>query len=46
MKDLNEKQAADVAGGLEPREYDTQAAPEPAADAGALIDYNPDQTQK
>jgi hypothetical protein len=43
MKDLNEKQAAAVAGGLEPREYENQAAPEPATDPTNVVDYDPKQ---
>ena len=43
MKDLNPKDTAEVTGGLEPRQYDTQAAPEPAPDPNVVIDYNPKQ---
>ncbi len=46
MKDLNPKQVEDVAGGLEPREYDTQVAPEPVPDSTIIIDYDPDRTPK
>lgn len=41
MKDLNSKETADVSGGLEPRQYDTQVAPDPACDSNP-IDYNPE----
>jgi hypothetical protein len=41
MKDLNPKETAEIGGGLEPRQYDMQVAPEPACDPN-IIDYNPE----
>jgi hypothetical protein len=45
MKDLKPQQVEEVAGGLEPRQYDNQVAPEPTGDPN-VIDYNPDRTPK
>lgn len=42
MKQLNPDQAGDVGGGLDPCDYETQLAPEPApAEPLPVIDYNP-----
>lgn len=44
MKLLPTESAQDVSGGLDPREYETQIAPEPAtSDPLVVIDYNPPQ---
>jgi hypothetical protein len=41
VKDLNSNEAAEVGGGLDPRQYDIQVAPEPPGDP-IVIDYNPE----
>lgn len=42
MKDLNSKETTDVGGGLDPRLYETQVAPEPSTtDPNVVIDHNP-----
>jgi hypothetical protein len=43
MKHLNKEESIEVAGGLEPREYENQAAPEPATDPTNVVDYDPKQ---
>ncbi len=44
MKKLNHDQTNEIGGGLDPRQYETQVAPEPTAtDPVVVIDYNPPQ---
>lgn len=42
MKELHGDPSKDIAGGLDPRDSETQVAPEPApADPLVVTDYNP-----
>ena len=45
MKDLDKKEVADIAGGVEPQHSESQLAPEPEPQA-IVIDYNPDRSPK
>jgi len=45
MKDLNPGQVEEIAGGFEPKPYESQLAPEPQPENNP-IDYNPDRTPK
>ena len=40
MKEINTEQAKEIGGGLEPRQYETQVAPEPTTtDPLIVVDY-------
>jgi len=45
MKDLKPEQVEEIAGGFDPKPYESELAPEPQPDV-IVIDYNPDRAPK